>query len=98
MLLRVRVVASYFHCYLKLCAVSVILSIDSDLQLFNTLGPILLTNVCVILGVGTVTMPRLSAIHHLCNALDINSNVGGACGKIVALKGKYEEKLPRPES
>jgi hypothetical protein len=30
-----------------------------------------------------------SSIYHLWKAFDINSNVGGACGEIVALKGQY---------
>jgi hypothetical protein len=34
-----------------------------------------------------------SSIYHLCNAFDVDSNVGDARGKIVVLKGKYGEKL-----
>ena len=44
------------------------------------------------LDVGTIPGP--SSIYHLWKAFDFNSNVGGACGEIVALKGKYKEKLP----
>ena len=29
-------------------------------------------------------------------AFDINSNIGGACGEVVAFKGKYEEDLLNP--
>jgi chitin synthase len=32
----------------------------------------------------------------LWKAFDINSNVGGACGEIVALKGKYGRNLINP--
>jgi len=51
-------------------------------------------NVCVLLDVGT--MPGPGSIYHLWKAFDINSNIGGACGEIVALKGKYWEKLWNP--
>ncbi|KAH9165906.1 chitin synthase-domain-containing protein [Lactarius sanguifluus] len=53
-------------------------------------------NVCVLLDVGTGPDP--SSIYHLWKALDtgINSNVGGACGEIVAFMGKYGQTLPNP--
>ena len=41
-------------------------------------------------------MPGPGSIYHLWKAFDINSNIGGACGEIVALKGKYGEKLWNP--
>lgn len=68
--------------------------INSHRWFFNAFGPILQPNVCVLLDVGT--MPGPSSIYHLWKAFDINSNVGGACGEIVALKGKYWEKLINP--
>ncbi|KAI0250489.1 glycosyltransferase family 2 protein [Lactifluus subvellereus] len=68
--------------------------INSHRWFFNAFGPILQPNVCVLLDVGT--MPGPSSIYHLWKAFDINSNVGGACGEIVALKGKYGEKLLNP--
>ena len=40
-------------------------------------------------------MPGPSSIYQW-KAFDINTNVGGACGEIVALKGKYGEKLLDP--
>jgi chitin synthase len=43
--------------------------------------------VCVLLDVGT--MPGPTSIYHLWKAFDINSDVGGTCGEIVVLKGKY---------
>lgn len=41
-------------------------------------------------------MPGPTSIYHLWKAFDINSNVGGACGEIVALKGKYGQALLNP--
>lgn len=68
--------------------------INSHRWFFNAFGPILQPNVCVLLDVGT--MPGPTSIYHLWKAFDINSNVGGACGEIVALKGRYGEKLLNP--
>ncbi|EGN97877.1 glycosyltransferase family 2 protein [Serpula lacrymans var. lacrymans S7.3] len=68
--------------------------INSHRWFFNAFGPILLPNVCVLLDVGT--MPGPTSIYHLWKAFDINSNVGGACGEIVALKGKYGQYLINP--
>ena len=51
-------------------------------------------NVCVLLDVGT--MPGPTSIYHLWKAFDINSNVGGACGEIVALKGRWGLNLLNP--
>lgn len=68
--------------------------INSHRWFFNAFGPILEPNVCVLLDVGT--MPGPTSIYHLWKAFDINSNVGGACGEIVALKGKYGKNLINP--
>ena len=68
--------------------------INSHRWFFNAFGPILQPNVCVLLDVGT--MPGPTSIYHLWKAFDINSNVGGACGEIVALKGKYGMNLINP--
>ncbi|THH31616.1 hypothetical protein EUX98_g2593 [Antrodiella citrinella] len=68
--------------------------INSHRWFFNAFGPILQPNVCVLLDVGT--MPGPTSIYHLWKAFDINSNVGGACGEIVALKGKYGMNLLNP--
>lgn len=68
--------------------------INSHRWFFNAFGPILQPNVCVLLDVGT--MPGPTSIYHLWKAFDINSNVGGACGEIVALKGKYGQNLVNP--
>ncbi len=68
--------------------------INSHRWFFNAFGSILQPNICVLLDVGT--MPRPRSIYHLWKAFDINSNVGGACGEIVALKGKYWSALVNP--
>ncbi|KAF8148234.1 glycosyltransferase family 2 protein [Crassisporium funariophilum] len=68
--------------------------INSHRWFFNAFGAILQPNVCVLLDVGT--MPGPTSIYHLWKAFDINSNVGGACGEIVALKGKYGLNLLNP--
>lgn len=68
--------------------------INSHRWFFNAFGPVLQPNVCVLLDVGT--MPGPTSIYHLWKAFDINSNVGGACGEIVALKGKYGQNLINP--
>jgi chitin synthase len=41
-------------------------------------------------------MPGPTSIYHLWKTFDINSNVGGACGEIVAPKGKYGQYLINP--
>ncbi|KAG8843903.1 Chitin synthase, class 1 [Tulasnella sp. 330] len=68
--------------------------INSHRWFFNAFGEVLQPNVCVLLDVGT--MPGPTSIYHLWKAFDINSNVGGACGEIVALKGKYGLNLINP--
>ncbi|EIW81631.1 glycosyltransferase family 2 protein [Coniophora puteana RWD-64-598 SS2] len=68
--------------------------INSHRWFFNAFGPILMPNVCILLDVGT--MPGPTSIYHLWKSFDINSNVGGACGEIVALKGKYGQYLLNP--
>ncbi|KIJ45918.1 glycosyltransferase family 2 protein [Sphaerobolus stellatus SS14] len=68
--------------------------INSHRWFFNAFGQVLQPNVCVLLDVGT--MPGPTSIYHLWKAFDINSNVGGACGEIVALKGKWGLNLLNP--
>ncbi|KDN52455.1 glycosyltransferase family 2 protein, partial [Tilletiaria anomala UBC 951] len=68
--------------------------INSHRWFFNAFGPILQPNVCVLLDVGT--MPRAKSIYSLWKAFDIHSNVAGACGEIVALKGRFWEGLLNP--
>ncbi|GJJ15340.1 hypothetical protein Clacol_009616, partial [Clathrus columnatus] len=68
--------------------------INSHRWFFNAFGQVLQPNVCILLDVGT--MPGPTSIYHLWKAFDINSNVGGACGEIVALKGRYGLNLLNP--
>ncbi|KAH9818239.1 chitin synthase-domain-containing protein, partial [Melampsora americana] len=68
--------------------------IDSHRWFFNVFGPVLQPNVCVLLDVGT--QPGVSSIYRLWKPFDVNSNVGGACGEIVALKGKLLRNLVNP--
>ena len=68
--------------------------INSHRWFFNAFGAVLEPNVCVLLDAGT--MPGPTSIYHLWKAFDINSNVGGACGEIVALKGTYGQNLLNP--
>ena len=44
----------------------------------------------------SVPCPAPTSIYHLWKAFDINSNVGDACGEIVALKGKYGTNVRNP--
>ncbi|WWC88212.1 uncharacterized protein L201_003117 [Kwoniella dendrophila CBS 6074] len=68
--------------------------INSHRWFFNAFGKNLNPNVCVLLDVGT--QPGPDSIYHLWKAFDINSSVGGACGEIVALKGKVWRNLLNP--
>lgn len=68
--------------------------INSHRWCFNAFGRVLQPNVCILLDVGT--MPRARSLYHLWKAFDINSNVAGACGEIVALKGKMWSALINP--
>lgn len=68
--------------------------INSHRWFFNAFGPLLQPNVCVLLDVGT--KPGNTSIYPLWKAFDVNSNIGGACGEIVAMKGKYGGNLLNP--
>lgn len=68
--------------------------INSHRWFFNAFGPILQPKVCVLLDVGT--MPGPASIYHLWKAFDLDPKLGGACGEIVALKGKYGRNLLNP--
>lgn len=68
--------------------------INSHRWFFNAFGQSLNPNVCVLLDVGT--QPGSDSIYHLWKAFDINSACGGACGEIVALKGKFWHNLINP--
>src|SRR5579859_4405763 len=68
--------------------------LNSHRWFFNAFGPLLNPNVCVLLDVGT--RPGGKSIYHLWKAFDHNSNVGGACGEIKAMKGKAWKALLNP--
>ncbi|CAD6567684.1 MAG: Chitin synthase, class 1 [Cyphobasidiales sp. Tagirdzhanova-0007] len=68
--------------------------INSHRWFFNAFARCLNPNVCVLLDVGT--QPGNTSIYHLWKAFDTNSNVGGACGEIVTMKGKYWRSLLNP--
>lgn len=68
--------------------------INSHRWLFNAFCPSLNPNVCILLDVGT--KPSAKAIYHLWKAFDADSNIGGACGEIMAMKGKHWSHLLNP--
>ncbi|KAG7867647.1 hypothetical protein KL918_002244 [Ogataea parapolymorpha] len=68
--------------------------INSHRWLFNAVCPVLEPKVCVLLDVGT--RPCDSAVYNLWKAFDYDSNVAGAAGEIVAMKGKLWKKLANP--
>ncbi|KAH3670501.1 hypothetical protein OGAPHI_001016 [Ogataea philodendri] len=68
--------------------------INSHRWLFNGICPVLEPRVCVLLDVGT--RPCESAVYNLWKAFDYDSNVAGAAGEIVAMKGKMWRKLINP--
>lgn len=67
--------------------------LNSHRWFFNAFGQILVPNVCVLIDVGTQPGPH--SIYHLWKSFDLNSEVGGACGEIVALKGRYWSTLAK---
>lgn len=68
--------------------------INSHRWLFNAFCPSLNPNVCILLDVGT--RPGATSIYHLWKAFDSDSNIGGACGEIKAMKGKGWVHLLNP--
>lgn len=60
--------------------------LNSHRWFFNAFGASLLPNVCILLDVGT--KPGPDSLYHLWKAFDRDSDVGGACGEIKAMKGK----------
>lgn len=60
--------------------------LNSHRWFFNAFGRALNPNVCIMLDVGT--RPGPTSLYHLWKAFDTDSNVGGACGEIKAMKGK----------
>lgn len=68
--------------------------INSHRWFFSAFGEVLNPNVCVLLDAGT--QPGGDSIYHLWKSFDLNSNVGGACGEIIAMKGPYGRNLLNP--
>lgn len=68
--------------------------INSHRWLFNAFCPVLDPNVVILLDVGT--KPDNHAIYNLWKAFDRDSNVAGAAGEIVAMKGKGWVNLLNP--
>jgi chitin synthase len=60
--------------------------LNSHRWFFNAFGKALTPNVCILLDVGT--KPGYNSLYHLWKAFDTDSSVAGACGEIVAGKGK----------
>ena len=60
--------------------------LNSHRWFFNAFGRALQPNVCILLDVGT--RPGPTSLYHLWKAFDTDSNVAGACGEIIAGKGK----------
>lgn len=60
--------------------------LNSHRWFFNAFGRALTPNICILLDVGT--KPGGNSLYHLWKAFDTDSNVAGACGEIVAMKGK----------
>jgi chitin synthase len=60
--------------------------LNSHRWFFNAFGRALTPNICILLDVGT--KPGSNSLYHLWKAFDTDSNVAGACGEIVAMKGK----------
>ncbi|EXX76816.1 chitin synthase CHS2 [Rhizophagus irregularis DAOM 197198w] len=68
--------------------------INSHRWFFNAFGRNLKPNVCILLDAGT--KPGKNSIYHLWKAFDTNPYIGGACGEIVAMKGKHGKNLLNP--
>jgi chitin synthase len=60
--------------------------LNSHRWFFNAFGASLSPNVCILLDVGT--KPGNDSLYHLWKAFDRDSEVGGACGEIKAMKGR----------
>ncbi|KAI9746299.1 MAG: Chitin synthase, class 2 [Claussenomyces sp. TS43310] len=68
--------------------------LNSHRWFFNAFGRALTPNICILLDVGT--KPTSNSLYHLWKAFDTDSNVAGACGEIVAMKGKGWLQLLNP--
>ena len=68
--------------------------LNSHRWFFQAFGPILQPNICVLIDAGT--KPGKKAIYDLWAAFARNDNIAGACGEIVAMKGKKGKNLLDP--
>ena len=68
--------------------------LNSHRWFFSAFAPQLKPNVCILLDVGTKPGPR--SLYALWKAFDLNSNVAGACGEIVTMKGRFWTSLLNP--
>ncbi|OCH87189.1 glycosyltransferase family 2 protein [Obba rivulosa] len=68
--------------------------LNSHRWFFEAFGPVLQPEVCILLDVGT--MPGPTAFYHIWRAFNSNPRLGGACGEIVALKGRHWLNLLNP--
>ncbi|RIB17802.1 Glycosyltransferase Family 2 protein [Gigaspora rosea] len=68
--------------------------INSHRWFFNAFGALINPTVCILLDVGT--KPGSTSLYHLWKAFDLNSNIAGACGEIVAMKGTAGVNLLNP--
>src|ERR1700730_19108111 len=68
--------------------------INSHRWFFSAFGRVLDPNICVLIDAGT--KPGKDSIYQLWRAFDLNSNIAGACGEIVAMKGTFGKNLLNP--
>ncbi|GAA5852276.1 hypothetical protein JCM9279_002486 [Rhodotorula babjevae] len=68
--------------------------INSHRWALQAFAPQLDPRVVILIDVGTT--PEKGSIYELWKAFDLNSNVGGACGEIVTMKGKFWTGLLNP--
>ncbi|KAM0756035.1 hypothetical protein T439DRAFT_320725 [Meredithblackwellia eburnea MCA 4105] len=68
--------------------------LNSHRWALQAFAPQLKPNVVILIDAGT--LPRKKSIYHLWKTFDLNSNVGGAAGEIVAMTGRFGLSLLNP--
>lgn len=68
--------------------------INSHRWALQAFAPLLQPEVCVLLDAGT--RPGNRAIYHLWKSFDRDPQIGGACGEIAAMTGRFGSKLLNP--